>query len=60
MNRTIVTRTRATGIEIDGRNINNVSYIEHSTLISGSEEDLRNLKESHVEGEKLVCCSAIF
>lgn len=41
---------------MDGRNFNNVSYIDDSTLISGSEEDFRsNLKESHGEGEKGGC-----
>ena len=34
------------GIKIAGRNINNLSYADHTTLMAESEEELRSLDES--------------
>ena len=32
-----------TGIKIDGRNINNLRYADHTTLMAESEEELKSL-----------------
>ena len=47
-----------TGIKIDGRNINNLRYADHTTLMAESEEELKNLlmkveEESEKTGLKL-------
>ena len=47
-----------TGIKIDGRNINNLRYTDDTTLITGSEEELKSLfmkvkEESEKVGLKL-------
>ena len=34
------------GIKIAGRNINNLSYADDTTLMAGSEEELKSLDES--------------
>ena len=46
------------GIKIDGRNINNLRYADHTTLMAESEEELKNLlmkvkEESEKVGFKL-------
>ena len=45
------------GIEIAGRNINNLRYVDDTTLLAESEEELKNLlmrvKESEKVGLKL-------
>ena len=40
------------GIKIAGRNINNLSYADDTTLMAGSEEELKSLL-SKVESEKV-------
>ena len=46
------------GIKIAGRNINNLRYVDHATLMAGSEEELKSLlmkvkEESEKVGLKL-------
>ena len=43
------------GIEIAGRNINNLKYADNSTLMAESEEELKSLlMKVKEEGEKLA------
>ena len=47
-----------TGIKTDGRNINNLRYVDDTTLMAESEEELKNLlmrvkEESERDGLKL-------
>ena len=46
------------GIKIAGRNINNLRYVDHATLMAGSEEELKSLlmkvkEESESESHSL-------
>ena len=41
------------GIKIPGRNINNLRYADDTTLMAGSEEDLRSLLMKVKENEKV-------
>ena len=41
-----------TGIKIAGRNINNLRYIDDTTLIAESEEELKSLLKVKEESEK--------
>ena len=44
-----------TGIKIAGRNINNLRYADHTTLMAESEEELKNLlMKVKEESEKLA------
>ena len=43
-----------TGIQIGGRNINNLRYVDDSTLIAESEEKLKSLSRVKEESEKSV------
>ena len=42
------------GIKIDGRNINNLSYADDTTLTAESEEELKSLLMKVKESEKLA------
>ena len=42
-----------TGIKIAGRNINNLSYADDTTLMAESEEELKSLLKVKVESEKV-------
>ena len=43
-----------TGIKIAGRNVNNLRYADDTTLVAGSEEELKSLlKKVKVESEKV-------
>ena len=41
------------GIEIAGRNINNLRYVDDTTLLAESEEELKNLLMRVKESEKV-------
>ena len=42
------------GIQIDGRNINNLRYADDTTLMAGSEEELKSLSEKAKEESEKV------
>ena len=42
------------GIKIAGRNINNLRYVDYTTLMAESEEELKNLLMRVKESEKLA------
>ena len=41
------------GIKIAGRNINNLRYVDDTTLMAESEEELKSLLKVEVESEKV-------
>ena len=49
-----------TGIKIVGRNINNLTYADDTTLMAESEEELKNILMKVKEESEKACLNSIF